>query len=82
MAKKKRNYAQEEKLNDTPAQRKEQAARMRARRKMEKAGKVSKGDGKEVDHKNFNTSDNSDDNLRVMPAKKNRSRQPKTKPRR
>jgi hypothetical protein len=82
VAKRKRNYAQEERLNDTPAQREKQAARMRARRKMEKAGKVSKHDGKEVDHKNFNANDNSSDNLRVLPAKKNRSRQPKTKPRR
>lgn len=82
MAKKKRNYAQEERLNDTPAQRAEQAARMRARRKMEKAGKVKPHDGKEVDHKDMNPKNNNEKNLRVVSAKENRSRQPKTKPRR
>lgn len=41
---------------------------------MEKAGKVHKGDGKDVDHKNFNPKDNSKSNLRVMSASKNRAR--------
>jgi hypothetical protein len=81
MAKRGRNYAQEEKLNDTPEQRARQAARMRARRKAEKEGKVSKHDGKEVDHKDFNPNNNSPSNLRVLSAKENRSRQPKRKKR-
>lgn len=74
-----RDYAQEERLNDTPAQRKKQAARMRARRAMEKAGRVKKHDDKEVDHKDFNANNNSPKNLRVISRKANRSRQPKRK---
>lgn len=67
----------EEAWANRPENRARQAARMRARRKMEKAGKVHKGDGKEVDHKNFNPKDNSAKNLRVVPRKVNRARQPK-----
>mgnify|MGYP003982415249 CR=1 FL=1 len=40
---------------------------------MKKAGKVRKGDGKDVDHKNRNTADNRRKNLRVQPKGKNRS---------
>jgi hypothetical protein len=41
-----------------------------------KAGKVSKGDGKEIDHKNFNPRDNSSSNLRVVSKATNRKKQP------
>ncbi len=57
----------------TPAQRKRNDARKAARRKMEAAGKVRKGDGKDVDHKNGNPKDNSKKNLRVVSKKINRS---------
>ena len=40
---------------------------------MEKAGKVRKGDGKDVDHKNSNPKDNSKGNLRVQSKSANRS---------
>ncbi len=40
---------------------------------MVKAGKVRKGDGKDVDHKNRNTADNRSKNLRVVSKSKNRS---------
>ena len=42
---------------------------------MEKAGKVSKGDGKHVDHKTPLSKGGSNDkrNLRVVPAKENQS---------
>jgi hypothetical protein len=40
---------------------------------MAKAGKVRKGDGKDVDHKNGNANDNSKGNLRVKSAAANRS---------
>jgi hypothetical protein len=79
MTKRKRDYAQEERLNDTPEQRRRQAARMRARRAAQKAGKVRPHDGKEVDHKDFNPLNNNLSNLRVVSAKENRSRQPKRK---
>jgi hypothetical protein len=74
-----RNYRREYLLyQGKPEQKKRRAQRNAARRKMMKAGKVRKGDGKEVDHKNFNTADNSMSNLQVMSehdnAKKNRGR--------
>jgi hypothetical protein len=56
-----------------PEQIKRRAKRNAARSKLEKAGKVSKGDGKDVDHKNGNPNDNSSKNLRVQPKSKNRS---------
>ena len=49
------------------------ASRKAARRKLEKAGKVTKGDGKDVDHKNGNPKDNKKSNLRVQAKSKNRS---------
>lgn len=57
----------------TPEQRKKNDARKAARRKMEKLGKVKKGDGKDVDHRNGNPKDNSPKNLRVTTKKSNRS---------
>jgi hypothetical protein len=56
----------------TEAQKKRRAARNKARRMMEKNGRVSKGDGKEVDHKNKNPLDNSPDNLRIRSKTANR----------
>ena len=53
------------KYNGSPEQKKRRAERNSSRRKMEKAGKVKKGDGKEVDHRNKDTSDQSKKNLRV-----------------
>ena len=61
----KRNYKQENKYKSTQ--------RNAARAKLMKAGLVKKGDGKDVDHKNRRTSNNSKSNLRVVPAKVNRS---------
>jgi len=58
---------------------KDRAARNKARREMEKKGRVRKGDGKEVDHKNHNPRDNSKSNLRVVSKKTNRTKQPKRK---
>lgn len=60
--------------NSSPEQKKRRAERNAARRKMEKAGRVRKGDGKDVDHKNMSTSDNSMSNLRVQSKHKNRAR--------
>ena len=44
---------------------------------MMKAGRVKKGDGKEVDHKDMNPRNNSRKNLRVVSRTANRKRQPK-----
>lgn len=59
--------------NSQPEQKKRRAERNASRRKMEAAGKVRKGDGKDVDHKNHNTSDQSSKNLAVVDKSKNRA---------
>lgn len=48
-------------------------ARKKARYDMEKSGQASRGDGKDVDHKDGNPSNNSKKNLRVIAASANRS---------
>lgn len=65
--------AAQKKYNAKPVQKKRRAARNTTRRQMEAKGKVHKGDGKDVDHKNHNPSDRSKGNLRVQSASKNRS---------
>jgi hypothetical protein len=71
--KKGRDYKKEyREYHGTKVQKERRNARGRARYKMEKAGKVHKGDGKDVDHKNRNPHNNSDSNLRVTSQKKNR----------
>jgi hypothetical protein len=71
-----RDYAKEYRdYHGKPEQIKRRAERNSARAKMEAAGRVRKGDGKDVDHKDRRTSNNSRSNLRVMTASKNRSRQ-------
>jgi len=70
-----RNYAKEyREYHGKPEQIKRRAERNAARSKMEKAGRVRKGDGKDVDHRDHRTSNNSRSNLRVMSASRNRSR--------
>lgn len=69
-----RDYKQEYKnYHASPEQKKKRASRNAARAEMEKAGKVRKGDGKDVDHKNSNARDNSKGNLRVQSKSANRS---------
>ena len=73
-----RNYKKEyDDYHGTKRQKKRRAARNKARRHMERAGRVSKGDGKEVDHKDFNPENNSPSNLRIVSKKINREKQPK-----
>ena len=62
------------KYNSSPEQKKNRASRNAARRAAEKAGKVRKGDGKDIDHKNMNPRDNSKSNLQVMDKSKNRAK--------
>lgn len=59
--------------NSSEEQKKRRAERNASRRKMEAAGKVRKGDGKDVDHANHNTGDHSSRNLSVMSKSKNRA---------
>jgi hypothetical protein len=69
-----RDYKQEYKSqHSSPEAKKKRASRNAARAEMMKAGKVRKGDGKDVDHKNGNANDNSKGNLRVKKASANRS---------
>ena len=70
----KRNYRKEyDNYHGKPAQIKRRNARNAARRKMEKAGKVRKGDGKDYAHKNGNPRDNKRSNLTVQSKTRNRS---------
>jgi hypothetical protein len=55
----------------SPEQKKRRAQRNAARRKMERAGRVSKGDGQDVHHKNGMSNHSS--NLAVLPRSVNRS---------
>jgi len=76
---KKRDYKNEyQSYQGKPEQIKRRAKRNAARAKMEKAGKVSKGDGKDVIHKSGNPNNNSSSNLGVQSKSKNRS-YPRTK---
>ena len=71
----KRDYKRENKeYNSRPEQKEKRAMRNAARRKLEKDGRVSKGDGKDVDHRDGNPHNNGKSNLRVMDASANRSR--------
>jgi hypothetical protein len=65
--------AAQAKYNRKPEQKKRRAQRNAARAKMIKAGRVRKGDGKDVAHKNNNTANNSSSNLAVQSKAKNRS---------
>ena len=70
-----RNYkAEYENYHSKPEQKKRRAGRNRARRIMTMLKRVSKGDGKDVHHKDGNPKNNSTKNLRVESQKKNRSR--------
>lgn len=69
-----RNYRKEyDNYHSKPKQRANRSKRVLARRKLEKEGRVKKGDDKDVDHKDGNPQNNSDDNLRVLSKSKNRS---------
>lgn len=70
-----RNYKREYQMyQGSEEQKKNRAARNAARAKMMKAGKVRKGDGKDVAHvKAFDKGGSNGDGLRVEPASTNRS---------
>ena len=73
--KKPRNYRKEyDNYHKKPSQKKARASRNAARKKMEKTGKVRKGDGREVDHKNGDPRDNRRKNLRVVSRRTNRKK--------
>ena len=66
---------QQRAYNSTPKAKKERAMRNQARREAIKKGRVSKGDGKDIDHKKpvRNGGTNSKGNTRVRPSKANKA---------
>ena len=70
----KRNYRKEyDNYQGTEEQKKRRASRNAARKIMEEKGKVKKGDGKDVDHKDGNPKNNKRSNLTVKLKAANRS---------
>lgn len=69
-----RNYKKEYKnYQGKPEQKKRRAMRNKVRRMLTKAGKVKKGDGKDVHHKDGNPMNSKKSNLKVVRRAKNRS---------
>lgn len=69
-----RNYRQEyDRYQGTDKQKKNRASRNAARAKMIKAGKASKGDGKDVNHKSGSPKNNKMSNLENISKSANRS---------
>lgn len=61
------------KYNSKPSSKKDRASRNAARSEAMKEGKVRKGDGKDIDHKDSNPRNNKKGNTQVMSASKNRA---------
>ena len=71
----KRNYKKEySKFHSSTKAKKDRASRNQARRVLAKQGRVKKGDGKDIDHRNGNPRDNRKSNLKVISRKRNRSK--------
>jgi len=62
------------KFQSSDSAKKDRASRNSARREAEKDGKVSKGDGKDIDHSDSNPRNNSKSNLKVVSKSKNRGK--------
>ena len=76
-AAKKRDYkAEYKKYHSTPKAKKDRVKRNKNRRQYERDGKVSKGDGKEIDHKKplSKGGSNKKENLRVISKSSNRKK--------
>jgi len=67
----KSDYAQ---FQASDSAKKDRASRNSARREAEKDGKVSKGDGKDIDHSDSNPRNNKKSNLKVVSKSKNRGK--------
>jgi len=66
---------QYDKYHSSTEEKQKRAKRNKNRRAAEKAGKVSKGDGKDIDHIDGNPRNNSKSNLRVVSKGANRKKQ-------
>ena len=72
---KKRNYKQEYlTYGSTTKAKKDRASRNKVRRALTRTGRVSKGDGRDIDHRDGNPRSNSRRNLRVMSRSRNRAK--------
>ena len=70
-----RDYGREYKrFQSSRKAKRDRASRNRARRQAEREGRVHKGDGKSIDHKDRNPRNNAKSNLRVMSRSKNAGR--------
>lgn len=70
-----RDYkAEYAKFHSSTASKRDRASRNKARRVAERAGRVRKGDGNDIDHVNGNPRDNRRSNLRVVGKSANRAR--------
>jgi len=70
-----RNYKREyAKFQSSAKSRADRAARNRNRRVAEREGRVRKGDGNDIDHRNGNPQDNRRSNLRVVHKSINRAK--------
>ena len=70
----KRNYRKEyDNYHSSPKQKKNRAARNASRASMIRSGKASRGDGKDVHHRDGNPRNTKASNLRVTLKSKNRS---------
>lgn len=77
----KRDYQKEKKWDHENGRIKDRAQRNAARKKMEQEGRVKKGDGKQVDHKQGLGKGNNKSNLRVVSAKTNLQKEAQRKKR-
>lgn len=70
-----RDYkAEYAKFHSSTASKKDRASRNKVRRAAERDGRVSKGDGKDIDHRNGNPRDNRKSNVRVVSKSTNRAK--------
>lgn len=70
-----RDYkAEYAKFQSSTGSKRDRASRNKVRRAAEREGRVSKGDGKDIDHRNGNPRDNRRSNLRVTSRSRNRSK--------
>lgn len=72
----KRDYSYDTKYESSPEQRHNRSERVTARRELAKEGRVAKGDGKDVDHRQplSKGGSNSRSNLRAISASSNRAK--------
>ena len=68
------NKREYDKFQSSEKAKKDRAARNSARRSALRSGRVHKGDGKEIDHKNSSPRDNRSSNLRVVSRTTNRKK--------